>query len=1229
VVLKLNWHSPRPYFGVKFVRVLIYSFLAFSCFGANYRPRVLAFEDHGQQYVSHGPGYSFSVASRAAVLNLGGHAVRMSLVGANPKSTLEALDHMPGKANYLLGREVRSSYHLYGRVRWRAVYSGVDVVFRGNQEHLEYDFEIGAHRDPGRIKLAFEGVDDIRIDHNGDLVLRAGPLQIHQPQPVAYQIFAGQKQPVEVAFERDASNHIGFRTGAYDHERPLVIDPQIVFDQTFGGSGQTMAAGLARDAEGDLYIAGSTNSTDFPIVNPAQTQLGTAPLLVTANAGQTWSFPSLKSANSVSAIVAAPSAPLTMYAATPVGVFASADGGTPWTAIAGTGLAGAPTALAVDAKSATTLYAATQQSIFVSRDGGTSWKASTNGLTSTEIATIATHPSTAGTVFASLYNPPALFRSTDFGQTWTQIALSSTQLPSALGAIVFGANGTIVAATNQNILISTDGGNIWTAGASQDVQNSQGLAISPNNPAMLYLVNVTSGLQRSTDGGQTFTPVLPSVTFSQYGRVAVDPRNPSTVYAADINLLYQSTNAGQTWSKLALPYPVTTAELSAYYPITPLSLFVSPANSHVFLGAATQNNVFVTKWSADGSQILYSTYLGGSGYDQATGIAVDGSGSAYLTGTTTSPDFPTTSGAFRTKLTSSQDVFVAKLSPQGSQLVYSTLLGSQSSRSASIAVDHTGDAIITGSALGTFPVTANAFQSQPVPGCTIASAYPILIPGSGDAFVTKLAPGGNALVYSTLLGGTCYTVGAYVTLDANGNVWVAGNTTSTDFPVTSDTLQPKLGGGYYDGFLASFNPSGALNYATFIGGPGFDTVNAIAFDQSGSMYLTGQTGGLSQPASASAFQPQVSASCVQFSMGPAVFAPQVNAFVLKLDPKAHSVQGLTYLGAPGCLSGSSIAVDSTGEPWIAGNLDYAQPSEPQTAIPFQIAIGAGFVSKFSADFKQLLFSTYFDSVAGIALDSSGLAYVAGTGAYNTAGTEPAYIAKIDPSAPAISLNAVLSAAPSITYYSSAAIAPGEVLRILGSQMGPATSTPGIIASGVLATNVAGVEVTFDGVAVPLLWVSAQEIDLVAPFELATKSTTTIQVQYNGAQSNPVQVGVVPTSLQILGVFNGDFTPNSASHPAEPGSIMILYFAGAGQTSPPSQDGQVNAAPFASFPTQVQINAPDNNPAYLPVTYAGAAPGLAAGIFQVNFVAPQQSSAYMSLILGNGNTSTQFSVSIKP
>jgi uncharacterized protein (TIGR03437 family) len=195
-------------------------------------------------------------------------------------------------------------------------------------------------------------------------------------------------------------------------------------------------------------------------------------------------------------------------------------------------------------------------------------------------------------------------------------------------------------------------------------------------------------------------------------------------------------------------------------------------------------------------------------------------------------------------------------------------------------------------------------------------------------------------------------------------------------------------------------------------------------------------------------------------------------------------------------------------------------------------------------------------------------------------------------------------------------------------MGPASATPGIIQSGALATTVAGVQVTFDGVAVPLLSVSAQEIDLIAPFELATKSSTTMQVQYNGVKSNPVQVAVTGVVLQILGVFNEDFSFNSPTNPAQPGSVMILYVSGAGQTNPPSRTGQVNAAPLAApgSPFQIKWFSSDfKETATPPIAFAGAAPGLAAGILQINFVAPQQS--LMDAYLYTGNTSARLNISV--
>jgi uncharacterized protein (TIGR03437 family) len=173
--------------------------------------------------------------------------------------------------------------------------------------------------------------------------------------------------------------------------------------------------------------------------------------------------------------------------------------------------------------------------------------------------------------------------------------------------------------------------------------------------------------------------------------------------------------------------------------------------------------------------------------------------------------------------------------------------------------------------------------------------------------------------------------------------------------------------------------------------------------------------------------------------------------------------------------------------------------------------------------------------------------------------------------------------------------------LTGKNLGPSAPTPGMFAfNNVLETTVAGVQVTFDGIAAPLLSVSAREIDCITPFELKGRITTA-QVHYNGVASNPVQVPVARIALNLLAVLNDDFTPNSASNPAKPGSTITLYLSGAGDTNPPSQDGTINPAPpyFAAVPITV------NNGDYL-VTWSGAAPGLAAGIVQVNFIAPQKS-----------------------
>jgi uncharacterized protein (TIGR03437 family) len=176
--------------------------------------------------------------------------------------------------------------------------------------------------------------------------------------------------------------------------------------------------------------------------------------------------------------------------------------------------------------------------------------------------------------------------------------------------------------------------------------------------------------------------------------------------------------------------------------------------------------------------------------------------------------------------------------------------------------------------------------------------------------------------------------------------------------------------------------------------------------------------------------------------------------------------------------------------------------------------------------------------------------------------------------------------------------------------------------------VAGVQVNFGTTPAPLLFVSSREIDCVAAFEVAENATTAVQVQYNGVQSNPVLMPVTGLAAQLLEVLNEDFTINTPSNPAQPGSIMSVYVAGMGQTVPPSLDGQVNQPPFAKAGTEIQVQYIPSSTEFfqnLPVTYAGAAPGEIAGILQVNFMAPPQSSTVRLLA---GNSRSEFTVSIQ-
>ncbi|HEX2271524.1 MAG TPA: SBBP repeat-containing protein [Pyrinomonadaceae bacterium] len=257
--------------------------------------------------------------------------------------------------------------------------------------------------------------------------------------------------------------------------------------------------------------------------------------------------------------------------------------------------------------------------------------------------------------------------------------------------------------------------------------------------------------------------------------------------------------------------------------------------------AGGSSDAFVTKLNSTGTALVYSTFLGGSGFDAATEIAIDSAGNAFVTGLAEA-GFPVTAGAFQTSFNGVSDAFVTKLNSTGTALVYSTFLGgSGTDFGAGIAINAPGNAYVTGASDSVnFPVTPGAFQSLKAAG--------------QDAFVTELNVAGNGLAYSTYLGGNGNDIGTTIALDMAGNASVGGLTGSADFPTTADAIQSNYGGNN-DAFVTRLNATGTgLVFSTYLGGANLDTARSISVDDAGSIYLVGETRSPDFPITPGAFQ---------------------------------------------------------------------------------------------------------------------------------------------------------------------------------------------------------------------------------------------------------------------------------------------------------------------------------------------------------------------------------------
>ncbi|MEO7653382.1 MAG: SBBP repeat-containing protein, partial [Bryobacteraceae bacterium] len=548
---------------------------------------------------------------------------------------------------------------------------------------------------------------------------------------------------------------------------------------------------------------------------------------------------------------------------------------------------------------------------------------------------------------------------------------------------------------------------------------------------------------------------------------------------------------------------------------------------------------FIVKLDPTGSTLVYSSYFGGNSMDRVFGVAVDGAGSAYLTGDTLSSNFPTSQGALRRRDCSdgvTRDAFIGKLSPSGASIVYSTYLcGSGADSGYGIAVDAQGAAYVVGQTVSTdFPVTAGVLQ--PAGGGS-----------TEDAFVSKINPDGSALVFSTYLGGSLSDIGRGIALDAQLNVYVTGYTLSTDFPVRTGSYRTAHsdGGLYDDAFIAKLNPAGSqLVYSTYAGGAKSDRAQAIVVDSTGAAYITGSTASPDFPVQAAKCQPG--------------YSGREDVFVMKLNAAGSALAYTMVLGGQGDDRGYAIALDSARNPILGG----------QTV------------------------SVNYPTTSGVLASGNARGYGGGSD-----GFVARVLDAVAPAEPCISLNGVVNAGS----FLAGPVAPGEIVTILGAGIGPPVLVPLRLDSpDTVSRTLSDTRVLVDGVAVPLLYVRSDQVSAIVPFDAALKTSVRIEVEYKGVKTAVFQVAVADASPSVFtagsgtgqgAILNQNGSFNAFNNPAVRGEVIVIYATGGGETDPASADGKLSTEALKlKLTARAQIGGRTAQ-----VLYAGAAPGLVAGV----------------------------------
>ncbi|MDX6288212.1 MAG: hypothetical protein QOH42_11, partial [Blastocatellia bacterium] len=720
--------------------------------------------DSRAKFSARGAGYNLFLTANGAVLELRKRKSRsiktsgetlpetslarlgLNLQGANRNAHFEGVDQLPGHLNYLIGNDRakwRTDVPTFRAVRYDEVYPGISLTYYGNQRQLEYDFGIAPGADPRTIRLTFDSGVRPRISPEGELILRGPGGEVRQRKPVIYQEIGGQRKLIDGHFALHAGRQVGFEIGWYDRTQPLVIDPTLVYSTYLGGSGDDPGSSIAVDSTGNVYIAGTTNSNSFPVLNAAfGAKAGLADIFVTK----------------------------------------------------------------IDAAGANIIYSTYVGGSGQDRGDGIAIDANGNAYVVGRVDSSSVNfPTTAGS-FAPNYRggdfDGVVFKLNGQGNALAYSGfLGGEENDSTEGVVVDSAGDAYVTGgTKSTAFPTTINAYQGTRAGDTDAYLTK---INPSGSSLLYSTYVGgsgtdrgSGVVIDANGNAYVAGYTGSADFPTDGAFQNFFGGSFDAFVAKID-----TNGSGAASLIFCSYLGGIGDDKAY------GIAIDSGGNNIYVTGQTSSNnfpvlnpaqpafggsfdAFIARISTTGTKI-YASYLGGTSDDRGSGIAVNSAGAAYVTGFTSSTNFPTVTplqiangGGF--------DAFIAKLNPAGSAFLYSTYLGGSANESNTTTVTSTN------------PIALDSFSDAYIIGFTSSTNFPTAKPlqaanaGSQDAFIARIADAVPSADYSITV-----TPGSRTVVPGGGATYTV---TATPIGGFTGTISLSASGFSVDS-TASFSPS--------------------------------------------------------------------------------------------------------------------------------------------------------------------------------------------------------------------------------------------------------------------------------------------------------------------------------------------------------------------------------------------------------------------------------------